>query len=108
MPINSVKEGFFATKEERKNLLNVGASAAPVQTFKKSDYLNPEQFAKKFRFNKELVIKTMKSLASKNAKFVINGHFSNIVIRTNDDKLLAHPMALNEIKKQIMKPKVKS
>ncbi|MBR3511030.1 MAG: hypothetical protein IKN73_03130 [Alphaproteobacteria bacterium] len=107
MPTDSVKEGFFATKEERENLLNIGSSHSPVQTFKKSDYLTPETFAKKFRFNKELVIRTMRKMAFQNAKFVINGHLSNIVNILPDGELLAHPMALNEIKKQLMKPKVK-
>lgn len=108
MPTNSVKEAVFPTKQERKNLLSVGHGKNLVKSFKKSDYLTPDQFAEKFSFNKELVHKTMKKLALQNAKFVINGHFSNIVFLTPDDTLLAHPMALEEIKKHIMKPKVKS
>ncbi len=108
MPTESVKEAIFATKQERKNLLNVGGPGAPVKTFKKSDFLDPDQFAKKFGINKELVVKTMKKLAMQNAKFIINGHFSNIVVRTPDDKLLAHPMALDEINKRIENQKVRS
>ncbi|MBR5904809.1 MAG: hypothetical protein IKZ49_04775 [Alphaproteobacteria bacterium] len=108
MPTDSVKEAIFATKQEREKLLVVGNGVNVVKSFKKSDFLNPEQFAKKFRFNKELVEKTMRRMAALNSKFVMNGHLSNIVIKTNENTLLAHPMAFEEIKKQLMKPKVKS
>ncbi|MBR5355103.1 MAG: hypothetical protein IK122_03175 [Alphaproteobacteria bacterium] len=50
----------------------------------------------------------MRRMAALNSKFVMNGHLSNIVIKTNENTLLAHPMAFEEIKKQLMKPKVKS
>ncbi|MBR5355104.1 MAG: hypothetical protein IK122_03180 [Alphaproteobacteria bacterium] len=50
MPTDSVKEAIFATKQEREKLLVVGNGVNVVKSFKKSDFLNPEQICKKISF----------------------------------------------------------
>jgi len=84
----------FVPHESKQNLVSIGSSYNPNKSFTKDDFLPPRNVAKKFNISIEDARIVMKSLLSRRAIFVLNGHRAQIITNLGKQHgLFLHPLA---------------
>ena len=96
----------FATRADRKNMLNIGSSFDSTISYTKSDFMTPSQVKEKFGITTDQALAVMKTMYHNQVKFVMNGHLAPAITNFNRTKQLhLHPMATELFKTYLEKQK---
>lgn len=92
--MKSVKHSFI-TREQKADLVCVGAAFNTVKSYTKADFMPPSRVAETFDISRDAAKKLMQKAKTNREIFVLNDHKSPVIVKLSKTSgLYLHPMAV--------------